>query len=368
LNHSKSEVKRLWLTGFAIIIAALFLTLVMGIYNSEPRYKGKSAAVWALDLNSSNQKDREEAGLALQKIGSNGVPSLSRMLVTTNHSWRDRALLSVTPHLPRPWRSRVYEKHYPLEPFRAQILAANALGVIGREARGAIPVLNEMLADPRMQGVLSDAAASALAKIGKDSVPTLLSDLQSTNTFMVQKATVSVGMMGPEAKDAIPTLAKQLASKDATTYEYTKTAISRIGSPAAVPSLLEILHNGSPEERALAAKALSLMPPSSIATIQSLISALDDNNPQVRRNVIDTLGDLRSRYTPIILALSRSLQDTNEEVRLEAVKMLGRAQMRAQPAVPQLNQLLNDTNDAVRSAAMDALKQITNHPPPPQRR
>jgi HEAT repeat protein len=354
-------VKKVWLTCFGIIFIALFVTVVLSVYNSEPRYKGRSAAVWALDLNSSDQKKHEEAALALQRIGSNGVPSLSRMLVTTNRSWSDRALLSVAPHLPQPLRRRVYEKHYPLEPFRARILAAQALGTVGPEAHEAIPLLNEMLADQQMQGTLADAAATALAKIGKTSVPTLVNDLRSGNKFAVQKAAYSVSLMGADSKDAMPALIKQLASQDATICDSAKTAIARSGPPA-IPGLLEILHQGSTEERALAAKALSMITPSGSITVQSLISALDDNDPEVRRQAIETLGSLRAGSTPVVLALSRSLRDTNEKVRLEAVNMLARARLRAEPAVPQLNQLLNDPNDAVRLAASAALMQITNHP------
>ena len=360
-------MKKIWFICLGIIFAVFFLTVVLGVYNSEPRYKGRSAAVWALDLNSSEQKNRDEAVLALQKIGSNGVPSLSRMLVTTNRSWQDRALLSTAPYLPRPLRSRVYEKHYPVDPFTARVLAAKALGTIGTEARTAIPILNELVADQQMQGTLSYATAVSLAKMGKESVPTLTNDLQSKNSFVVQKAIYALSTMGSDSKEAIPALIRQLTSQDAAICDSAKRAISGLGS-SATPTLIEILHNGSPEERALAAKALSMITLTSADTIQNLIGALDDSDPKVRRQIIETLGSLRAGYTPVTLALSRSLQDTNEEVRLEAVKMLGRVPRRAEPAIPELSRLLNDPNEGIRSAAGTVLMQITNRPPAQQTR
>ncbi len=68
-------------------------------------------------------------------------------------------------------------------------------------------------------------------------------------------------------------------------------ALRRIG-PAALPTLVELLHGSDPKIRAAAARGIALMGPAAKAAVPDLEAALSDTDPIVRKNVIRALGQM----------------------------------------------------------------------------
>ena len=88
-----------------------------------------------------------------------------------------------------------------------------------------------------------DAAADALARIGKSALPALIEALESENAPTRARAVRAIGMMEESDPQAIKALSTALRDPDASVREQAARALGHIGPPAkaAVPELIELL-------------------------------------------------------------------------------------------------------------------------------
>ena len=88
-----------------------------------------------------------------------------------------------------------------------------------------------------------DAAADALARIGKPALPALIEALESKNAPTRARAVRAIGMMEESDPQAIEALSTALRDPDASVREQAARALGHIGPPAraAVPELIELL-------------------------------------------------------------------------------------------------------------------------------
>ena len=164
--------------------------------------------------------------------------------------------------------------------------AVAALREMGREAKGAIPALAEVLRD-QDQYVAIDAS-HVLEGMGPDAVPSLLPLLRDcqprvrelaardfaahragrqAGRYRARRATSGQGCfgpsgrslcsreMGPDGKAAIPALAEVLRDRDRYVAVDASHVLERMG-PEAVPSLVALLRDCQPRVRQLAALTL----------------------------------------------------------------------------------------------------------------
>ncbi len=138
--------------------------------------------------------------------------------------------------------------------------AAIALGMIGSDAREAVPVLKDIIRQKQKLHtdiMLKNKAAIALAKIGE--IDFLIRALQGKEEKInPYTACIGLGAAGPKAAPAVPTLLKILNSPDNAARMYAADALGEIGPAAssAVPRLEELSNSSLNFVRRAAGEAL----------------------------------------------------------------------------------------------------------------
>jgi HEAT repeats len=104
-----------------------------------------------------------------------------------------------------------------------------------------------------------------------------------------------------------------------TEHQTAVDALRRIG-PAALPSLVELLHGQDRLLREEAARAIALMGPEAKDAVPDLIGALSDQDAEVRKNVIRAIGQMGPSATTAIPALVQEIHraESPRDRRLEA--------------------------------------------------
>ena len=128
------------------------------------------------------------------------------------------------------------------------------------------------------------------------------------------------------------------------------TSLRRIGAPAAVPFLSELLRN-DPSEAVRRGAAFALGDFDDAAALPALRFALDDESERVRLWAIRSLGRLHDRDS--VERLIGMLDDSEWGHRQFAAAALG--EIGDERAMPALARLLDDPNPAVSRAATEAL-------------
>ncbi|WP_406695840.1 HEAT repeat domain-containing protein [Singulisphaera sp. Ch08] len=243
---------------------------------------------------------------------------------------------------------------------RLAVMAAEALGKIGPDARAAVVSLTEALVDP--DEVLRCVAAEALGGIGADAeaaVPSLIRALHDPQCLVGDKAAMALGQVGVAA---VPALIEVLHGHDPDARRRAMTALGGIG-PKAAPALTDLVRAvADPDEeiRTVAAEALGEIGigPEAVAAIPGLIAAGKDPDRIVRKNATEALGKIRPRDDRVIPALITTLRDRDSDVRAasgDALTLIG------EPAFPGLWDLLRDDDDEdARDRAAWTLSRIAN--------
>jgi len=154
---------------------------------------------------------------------------------------------------------------------------------MGPEAQEAIPALKQALKDK--DSAARKASVGALKRVlgeeegGAAAVSELVSVLKSDPDETLRRAAAeTLGRIGQEARVAIPALLKALWDKDKLVPEHIMEALKRIDSAAiATPVLITMLKTAkSPRRRCTAAQCLERIGHEAQAAIPALIEALHD--------------------------------------------------------------------------------------------
>jgi HEAT repeat protein len=108
-----------------------------------------------------------------------------------------------------------------------------------------------------------------------------------------------------------------------------------LGEPAA-PALAELLRNGAPAERLLAATTLWGMGVRGRAAVPALATGLQDPDPELRVTCAMALENMGPEAREAVPALGRALRDRERRVRQAVVKALGAIGPEASPVLPAL--------------------------------
>jgi len=178
--------------------------------------------------------------------------------------------------------------------------AVSALGVIGREARLAVPALTEALrSNEIVAGVLGQECAP-----GTNSVP------------LAVAAAAALGNFGAEALGAVPDLITRLSDLDPVVRDEAATALGRIGpaAAAAVPALIDSIKSDRPGEPSSSAiEALQQIDPAEAVSV--LIEMLRDPELDRRSTAVNALGELGPQANAAIPDLIRARTDPDSELR-----------------------------------------------------
>jgi HEAT repeat protein len=207
--------------------------------------------------------------------------------------------------------------------------AAYDLGVVGPDARDAIPALIKALGDEN--AIVGGVAYSALVKIGPAAIPLLVDAMDDPNAAIRNGVVRTLDCFDKEAEIAVPRLIRALKEPDRFDIKYIMFALGDIGHPAkeAIPVLEEML--------------------------------ISENQPaEIKINAADTIYDITGEVDKAVPSIMSFLTDDNNEVRVMAIQVLGSIGADAKAALQELREIVeHDTNSDVREAAKVAIQRIT---------
>ena len=170
--------------------------------------------------------------------------------------------------------------------------AAQSLGVIGQDAKDAVPDLVRVAQhDP--DHLVRIYAASSIGQIGPgatDAVEPLISLLRTEqDPQMIATIVQTFHALGPTAKAALPVLTAMAKDPECHARLMAAWAMCRIGpegraeAAALVPQLIVQLTDQTPNTRRFAADVLAEIGPAAEAALPALSAATEDQDPAVRR-------------------------------------------------------------------------------------
>jgi HEAT repeat protein len=288
--------KRALIVAAGVIVVAIVAVMVWpGADRDEPGYRGKKLSEWLTLYGYGNDKEHAAAVIAVQTIGTNGLPWLLKWRnyegTTKLSTWRRKAV-SALDRLPLRLAWRVRLRRYAGGPGDMRGEALWGFGILGSEAKPAVPELSRLAKDPTS----SEWSCYALGKIGATSVAALIQLIEDR---------------------ANP------ARFDAFRYIGTDAEKRREVAAVATPSLLRML---------------------------------EDGNSRIVLDAAYTLARLDSEPDHARAALVRCLSDSDHNIRYSAARSLAALGRDARPAIPDLVERLNDPNARVRSGAATALR------------
>ena len=206
-----------------------------------------------------------------------------------------------------------------------------ALGTIGKDS---VPLLIEALKDDNKKIRL--VAIEALGLIGPDAkqaMPFLIALLDDRDDEARKSGIAALAKF----EEAVPQLVLDLGSPDARRRGGAAAALGKIG-PKAVPKLTESLRNTNPKIRAGIILAFMNMDPGSFPNgdarqrlLEALRDASNDSDEVVRYRAVLALRMLEPKTNNSLLIHKTSLTDEEEKVRFMAARML----IRTDPSLDQ---------------------------------
>jgi HEAT repeat protein len=253
-----------WLLAVAVLLAVALSVPGSPLYLpamlvSDRTYDGLPARHWMKALQSDDPEARGKAAFALGAIGAaagESVPALAAALVEdADVNVRHQASLALSKMAPAS-RGAVAElaKARRDDDLLVRRNAAVALYRLGEEARPAVPALIRALGDetndallPTVLQSVHESVALALGRASAgtaDGVPALLAALESHSSDRLPRAVAAaLGDVGPEARAAVPKLVELLHDDEADIRLAAEEALKKVGgakpAPTADPELPE---------------------------------------------------------------------------------------------------------------------------------
>jgi HEAT repeat protein len=267
--HTAAMRKRVQIMVALLLVAAVAVLgwEILRTREANPIIDGKPLTSW-LDyyLPGSSETQREMADRALDKAGTDAIPTLLRMLRQRDSSFKQKVMDLVQKqhfvkvhYIPAEWRNaaaslaflelgaraeaavpaliEIYEVN--LSPYARQC-AARSLGYIGPAATRAIPVLLRGMADTN--SLVRCDTMMALADVHAEPelvVPALTNALNDAQSMIRLSACMALGVVGGEAKQAVPALVKSLGDPDPTVRGRAAQALRQIDPEAAAKAGLK---------------------------------------------------------------------------------------------------------------------------------
>lgn len=255
---------KFWLkSALVIVVAGILLAWAwMPSRPEEPVYQDKTMREWlkAYVVSDSGTEAHSQSMAALRKIGTNGIPTLLRMIQTSDSSLKVKLQAFAE-------KQRFIKSNFE-DPKVMRNLADWGFYVLGENAKGAIPELLTLAKKPngtegRGHGIIAlgyigpsaKAAVPVLLAIASDAtdrdkgdairalgfihsypesvVPFLESCLTDPVEVFRARAADALSKYGEAAKSSVPALITMLADPSAYVRHYSTNALKRIDSGAA---------------------------------------------------------------------------------------------------------------------------------------
>lgn len=340
-------MKKRWCIALSVTAAALVIAFVAGLVSGtrEPEYEGRKLTQWLAGLRGPGRTNAIEA---IRHMGTNAVPHLVTMLRAKDSPLKIKCMNLL---------SRLRWLHIQ---FRDDYLrrddALMGLGVLGPDARAAVPDVTKLLEDRRH----AQMAAYTLHQIGAEGVPALNQALKSTNTWARSEAAGFLGVSGDEA--SVPSLIAALKDSDFITKSKAARALSRFPNQAdiIVPALMGCLNDRDDTFRMNAARALASFGEKAKPAFPGLMKMVISTNYQEGTTAGAVLMKIDAEEA--MTGFIKNLQSDDIEVRRRTAWVLMVTKGQGQPAVPALVKCLKDKDNTLKQNAAVALREIGQEP------
>jgi HEAT repeat protein len=213
--------------------------------------------------------------------------------------------------------------------------SARAVGLIGEDARSAIPAVLKLLDDT--DGIVVTQAAAALAAIrqddGREQIPAADAALYASALEPLAKTAVhpdprarraavrALRQMQPALSTLAPLVSKQLADADPAVVVGALHTLADMGDEA-VPFLLESMKD--PKSRYWAEVALAEIGPEAAPATEVLAKAVAEGEPEERLQAILALSSIGEKASAAAPAIATVLESDDPTLRFAAAFALGR--------------------------------------------
>ena len=247
---------KFWLKSALVIVAAGILLAWAWTPSrpEEPVYQGKTLTEWLIVcvLHGSTKEEVKQAELAVRNIGTNGIPTLLRMIQASDSNPRFK-LQALAEKLPFIRSNFAHAGHM-------RYMASLGFKTLGEDAKGAVPELLTLV--KRGSGTAGrEEAINALGAIGPSAqaaIPTLLAIASDKKDQDRWDAISSLGRLHSSAETVVPVLESCLGDSNLLARLAAVWALSEFGEAAksAVPSLIPLMADPNSHVREKATNAL----------------------------------------------------------------------------------------------------------------
>src|SRR5262249_24008942 len=237
---------------------------------------------------------------------------------------------------------------------------ALGLGMIGPDAKDAVPALDKVLGDA--DSLVRVSAAQALGQILKDEAkgiaPVLVRGVSDTPKAVRVRAAAAIGILGitePEAIDALATALEDRGADGDVRLQVVFT-LGKLGPPAKKTGgqLLAALHDGEVRVRLAAAQALWGLTKQTQG-VSVLAQLLKHKEADTRVTAADALRQIGRGAKEAAPALADTLFESDAGVRSRAADALLAIGPEARAALPALGKALHHADPGIRTLAAYAL-------------
>jgi HEAT repeat protein len=250
---------------------------------------------------------------------------------------------------------------------------ALAVAALGREGRAAVPALTGLLNVRQLN--THRTAAEVLGGLGPDAEPAILNLMDLLDDEDPETAWVAAVALGGVGRPALQPLLIRLRSKKAKN-DLATVALAKLGKDA-VPSLLDALKSDDPALRLRAALALGGMaspPREALSAVLALLAewteapegdafaatvgvtgvAARRRDSAATRRLVAAAGRFRGAAAEAVPILAPLVKDRSPALRRVTAEALGAMGPAARPAIPALRELAADTEHDYPAAAAAA--------------
>jgi len=346
-------MKKPWRIAGSVLAVALIVAFILGLVSGtpEPKYNGRKLTEWLEELrhpSSPSPLARTNAMIAIRHMGTNAVPYLVTMLHAKDSKLKSKCVDLLS-------RQRWVNFHFRDDYLRRDD-ALRGLGVLGPDAKTAIPEIAKLL-DDRLHAQMT---AYTLHQIGAEAVPVLNQALKSTNSWARSQAAGFLGVSGDEA--SVPGLIAALKDPDFVTKSRAAHALSRFPEQAEVivPALTGCLNDPDDTFRMNAARALSSFGEKAKPAFPALMKMVTSTNSQEGTTAAAMLMKIDSEAA--MTAFIKNLESDDVEVRRTTAWALMITKSKGKPAVEALVKCLKDKDNTLKQNAAVALREIGQEP------
>jgi HEAT repeat protein len=327
---------------------------------------GKSVPDLLTALNDPKAEVREAAADALGNMGplaKAAFPVLANAAKTeTGKAVRDKCVDAMNKiGAPRPGDLSDFLASLKDPRSGLRAAAAQAIGMIGPDAKNAGPPLEKALADPSTDVRISAAQAlwNTKSKSAKDLTPIAVICLQDNDSGVRSRAATALGSFQIGDNEVLDALQTALGDSSGKVRVQAAYALGNIGLAAkkALPKLVEALNDSEVKVRLVAAQALWVLDKQTQG-VGVLAEALKNPDAEIRISAAMSLARIGKEAKSAVPALALALSDRDKVVRAHVAEALYNIGPEAREAVPALILALDHADAGFRGRAAAALTGI----------